>query len=193
LRQAEEELTRAERTMLATIDAMRQTRNEQGILDATKTADAVTKVIGELRSKLLALESEYEVQGTSVSPSAPQMKVLARRIGNLKEQIAGLEQRIAGGSGPATLADTQSALERRTLEAKVAEQQYATAVAKFEQARLDQAAKQVYLMAYVSPRLAEDALYPRRLLTFCLVMLSGLTLWGSGVGVAAAVRDHMAV
>jgi capsular polysaccharide transport system permease protein len=48
-------------------------------------------------------------------------------------------------------------------------------------------------MTYVSPRLAEDALYPKRTLIICLVLLSGLALWGGGVGVAAMVRDHMAV
>jgi capsular polysaccharide transport system permease protein len=115
LRQAEQELTRAEHNMQATIDAMRKTRNEQGILDATKTAEGLTKIVGELRGKLLELEGSYEVQGASVSPSAPQMKILASRIANLKEQIAGLERRIAGNTGPATLADTQGALEWQTI------------------------------------------------------------------------------
>jgi capsular polysaccharide transport system permease protein len=193
LSQAKEELAQAERSMLGTINALRQTRNEQGILDATKTAEALTKVIADLRGKLLFLEGEYKVQSASVAPSAPQMKILASRVANLKDQIAGLEQRIAGGVGHTTLADMQEALERRGLEAKLAEQQYAMAVAKFEQARLDQAAKQIYLMAYVSPRLAEDALYPKRLLTLCIILLSGLALWGSGVGVAVMIRDHMAV
>jgi capsular polysaccharide transport system permease protein len=194
VRQAQDELARAETKMRLAIEAMRLTRNERGVLDATKVAEATTKVIGELLEKLLALEGEYEVQrGAHVSPSAPQMKVLERRIAGLKEQIFALEKRIAGASGSSSLSDVQGTLERHALETKVAEQQYALAVAKLEQARLDQATKQVYLMTFVPPRIAEDALYPRRLLTISLVLLAGVALWGCGTGFAVLVRDHMAV
>lgn len=194
VRQAQDELARAEAKMRLAIEAMRLTRNERGVLDATKVAEATTKVIGELLEKLLALEGEYEVQrGAHVSPSAPQMKVLDRRIAALKEQIFALEKRIAGASGSSSLSDVQGALERHALETKVAEQQYALAVAKLEQARLDQATKQVYLMTFVPPRIAEDALYPKRVLTISLVFLAGVALWGCGTGFAVLVRDHMAV
>lgn len=194
VRQAQDELARAEAKMRLAIEAMRLTRNERGVLDATKVAEATTKVIGELLEKLLALEGEYELQrGANVSPSAPQMKVLERRIAGLKEQILALEKRIAGSSGSSSLSDVQGALERHALETKVAEQQYALAVAKLEQARLDQATKQVYLMTFVPPRIAEDALYPKRTLTISLVLLAGIALWGCGTGFAVLVRDHMAV
>jgi len=45
----------------------------------------------------------------------------------------------------------------------------------------------------VPPRLAEDALYPRRLLVWAIVTAAGLALWGVGVGLALLIRDHIAV
>jgi capsular polysaccharide transport system permease protein len=193
LMQAQEEMARAESGMQVTIENMRQTRNEQGILDATKAAEAITKVAGELRGKLMLLEGDYIVQAASVSPSAPQMKIMASQIQNLKQQIAVLEQRIAGTSGQRTLTDTQGLLERREMERRVAEQQYVFAVAKFEQARLEEATKQVYLTIFVPPRLAEDALYPKRLLICSIVVAAALALWGCGVGIAILIRDHLAI
>lgn len=193
VRQSEGELKRAESGLQASIEDMRQTRNQQGVLDATTTAEAITKVITELRGRLLLLESEYDVQKPTVSATAPQMKVLTSQIDTLRRQIASLEQRIAGTQGSATLTDTQGQLERRAIERKVAEQQYAMAVAEFERARLEQASKQVYLVIFVPPRLAEDALYPRRLLIWSLIVAAGIAIWGCSVGIAVLVRDHMAV
>jgi len=193
VRQSEGELQRAERGLQISIEDMRQTRNSQGVLDATKTAEAITKVITELRGRLLLLEGDYELQKPTVSVTAPQMKVLTSQIETLRRQIAALEQRIAGTQGPATLTDSQGQLERRAIERKIAEQQYALAVAEFERARLEQASKQVYLMVFVPPRLAEDALYPKRLLIWSLIVAAGIAIWGCSVGTAVLVRDHMAV
>lgn len=193
LAQAERDLRRAEQAMQATIESTRQTRNAQGVLDAIKAAEAITKVVGELRGKLLALEAEYKVQSAAVSASAPQMKILASRMENLRQQIASLERRIASNGGQATLTDSQSQLEREEIDRKVAQQQYALAAVKFEQARFDQATKHVYLMTFVPPRLAEDALYPKRVLIICIVLGVGLLIWGIGIGVAVLIRDHVAV
>jgi len=193
LAQAERDLQRAEQAMQATIESTRQTRNSQGVLDAIKAAEAITKIVGELRGKLLALEAEYKVQSASVSTSAPQMKLLASRMENLRQQIASLERRIASSGGQTTLTDSQSQLEREEIDRKVAQQQYALATVKFEQARFDQATKHVYLMIFVPPRLAEDALYPKRVLIICIVLAVGLLVWGIGVGVAVLIRDHVAV
>lgn len=193
LNQAREELSRAEAGMQASIERLRRTRNEQGILDATKTAEATTKVIGDLRGKLLLLESEYEIQQPSLSADAPQVKLLVAQIEKLRQQIAALEGRIAGTTGKITLTDTQGELERRAIERKIAEQQYALAVAEFERARLQQSSKQIYLVTFVPPRLAEDALYPKRLLVWAIVLAVCLATWGTGVGIVVLVRDHIAV
>jgi capsular polysaccharide transport system permease protein len=193
LRRATDELAGAELGMQATIERMRQTRNEQGLLDATKTAEVVTKVIGDLHGKLLLLESEYEVGKPWLSPSAPQMRLLATQIENLRQQIATLERRIGGTTGQATLVDAQGQLERRAIEHKVAEQQYALAVGEFERARLEQTTKQVYLVMFVPPRLAEDALYPKRLLLWSIFFAVTLAIWGAGVGAALLIRDHLAI
>jgi capsular polysaccharide transport system permease protein len=193
LKLSEEALTKAERAMQATIESTRQTRNERGVLDATKAAEGLTKVITDLRGKLLVLENEYAVQQSTLSPTSPQMTILASRIGNLRRQISELEQQIAGTTDQAHLTETQEQLERRAMERRVAEQQYVSAAAEFERARLEEASKQVYLVTFVPPRLAEDALYPKRLLIFAIVLGAGLALWGAGVGAAVLVRDHIAI
>jgi capsular polysaccharide transport system permease protein len=193
VQRSQQELEQASDSLRLGLKSASQLRNEKGVLDAAKSAEVLSKVIGELRGHLLALEGNYAIQRGSLSSSSPTMTMLSAQITNLREQIATLEGRIASPNHRETLADAQADLDRSSLEVKLAEQRYALAVARFEQARLDAKSKQVYLMTFIAPRLAEDALYPKRWLMMGLVLAGALFVWGSIVGLSVLVRDHIAV
>src|SRR5262249_45823563 len=88
-------LQRAEENLEEKTSELRNLRNSEGILDATKTADAMLKMVSDLKLKLIGLQQEYDIQRQSaVSITSPQLKVQQARIENLREQIAKLEQQM---------------------------------------------------------------------------------------------------
>jgi len=91
LRQAQVELARAEAGLQEKISAMRNLRNSEGVLDADKAAEAMIKMLAEMRLERVGLEQEYAVQVRKVAPETPHLRVLAARIASVKEPIERLE------------------------------------------------------------------------------------------------------
>jgi capsular polysaccharide transport system permease protein len=195
LRQAKDELQRANENLQGKIVAMRDARNAEGILDSGKTSEVMTKMLGDLRLELAHLEQDYGAQRRTVLPSSPQLRVLEARIGSMKDQIRQLESTMTGSGASATpaLADAMSRLDRAKLEKNIAEKQYVAAVGAFERARIDLESQQVYLATFLKPVLAQEALYPKRFWLWSIVAFLSLLLWGGGVGIAVLVRNHVAI
>lgn len=193
LRQAEAELSRAEANLQDKIKAMRDLRNNERVLDADKTAEAMTKMLAELRLQRLKLEQEYTVQRRSVSEQSPQLKVLEARIASIKDQAAQLEAQMTSRGASQVLSDAISRFDRERLDHDLAQKQYVAASAAFQRARLDLESQQVYLTTFLRPVLAEDALYPKRWWLWSIITVICLALWGGGVGGAVLVRNHVAI
>lgn len=200
LKQARSELTLAEKALQDRIKAMRELRNREGILDASKTSDAMTKLTGDLRLELAKLESEYSTSRNSVGETSPQMRVLQARIRATREQIRLIEARMtataarpAGGaeadSDPA-LADSMGRFDRLRLEQEFAQKHYVDAAAALERARMDLDTQQLYLATFLQPVLAQDALYPRKSWIVAALTAICLVLWGAGTGIAVLVRNY---
>jgi capsular polysaccharide transport system permease protein len=206
LKQAQSELTLAEKGLQDRLRAMQELRNRDGILDAGKTSDALTKLTGELRLELARLQSEYSTQKQSVDESSPQMRVLEARIRSTRDQIRLIESRMTAlpkpgaagaGTGPArdrdgALAESMGRFDRLRLEQEFAQRQYVAAAAALERARMEVQTQQVYLTTFLQPVLAEDALFPKRLWILAAITALCLVLWGLGAGIAVIVRNHAA-
>src|SRR5262249_44508484 len=80
LHRAELELTRAKVNLQQKVAALRDLRNTEGIIDTSKAGNVMVQMIGDLRLELLKLEQEYSAQRGTISPDAPQLKVLQARI-----------------------------------------------------------------------------------------------------------------
>ena len=90
-------------------------REREGILDATKTSEAMLKLIGDLRLELAKFESEYATARNTMAENTPQMRVLQARIQFLR--ATSMSQ---PGRAPGSLAEMQAivaALGRRDPEA----------------------------------------------------------------------------
>ena len=165
LRQAETELSRAEANLRDKIKAMRNLRNTERVLDAGKTAEAMTQMLAELRLQSLKLEQEYTVQRShSVLAESPQLKVLDARIAAIKDQTAQIEAQMTSRGEPTNpvLSDALGRFDRERLDHDLAQKQYVAAGAAFQRARLDLESQLVYLTTFLKPVLAEEALYPKR-------------------------------
>jgi capsular polysaccharide transport system permease protein len=195
LRQAQSELIRANQNRQEKSKAMRDVRNTEGVLDSGKASEVMTQMLGDLRLELIRLEQEYGAQRRTISPSSPQLRVLAARIDSMKEQIYRLENQMTdrGEGRGSALSGIMSRFERQGLDKDIAEKQYVAAAAAFERARIDLESQHVYLATFLKPVLAQEALYPRRMWLWSIVTVITLLIWISGIGTAVLVRNHVAV
>ena len=115
LHRAELELTRAKANLQKKVAALRDLRNTEGIIDTSKTGNVMVQMIGELRLELIKLEQEYSAQRQTISPDAPQLKVLQARIDSMKDQILRVEGQMTGPVSPdkLTLANAMSSVRCR--------------------------------------------------------------------------------
>ena len=193
---AESELKRAAERLSAARLALQKIRNSSGYIDIAKAIDGVNKLILERRSTLLSLEQEYRTNLRLVNENAPQMQNLRARIEIQNRQLKELEAQLTKTKGQPGLSETLtqaiSEFSELELERQISERIYTTAITGLELARINAERKKMYLNAFIKPMVAEEPRYPRRNLSLFLVILSGLALWGTLVGIIALIRNHMA-
>lgn len=193
LRQARGELGRAKDVLQDRITAMRDVRNAEGILDTAKTSEAMTRMLSELRLELIRMQQNYDAQRRTIAADAPQLRVLEAQIVSMRDQIRDLERQMTGGQASAALSGAMGRFNMAQLEKHVAEQQYMAAAGGYERARVELETQNIYLASFLTPVLAQEALYPKRLWLMTIVLLITLALWSGGVGAAVMVRNHVAV
>ena len=216
LKQSKDELERAQNALQLATDALRNARNEEGVLDPNLTAEVAGKVITVLRTELSAREQDYSVRSRDIDLNSPPMKILAAQIANLKSQIEKAERQLTSkvspqlktdgplaqgalsdtGGGkvadtPKTLSASMSVLERFQVDLTLAQQQYASAAAAYEAARADVESQHAYLTPFVTPTLAEKPIYPKRWWSWALLVVPDIFIWLILVGVSFLIRDHM--
>ena len=176
--------------------ALQQARNDEGILDATKAAEALNLLITTTRSSLLRLQQEYMSQQRVVSENAPQMRALKSRIETTAGQIRELESKLTDVSkksnGGPNIAASMTKFAQLELEKQIAERLYASAITSLEVSRLVAESKLMYINTFVRPVAPQEAQYPKRVLYTFLLILGFVSLWGACCGLMLTVRNHMA-
>jgi capsular polysaccharide transport system permease protein len=196
---SEQELQRAGERLKAARVRYEKVRNLEGLLDVRQTSDALNGLLAQLETDTLTAQQDYQTQSQYVAEAAPQLRVLKARIDAMNSQIAELKTQITARKEKSISAIAEKALSGKMtkfaeldLEQQIATQRYSSAVTAVEAARIMGENKMIYLHQIVAPALPEESLYPRRWLTFGLILLASLLLWGASVGVATFVRNHMA-
>jgi capsular polysaccharide transport system permease protein len=193
---AEQQVDRASARLLQARVSLEKARNDEGLLDVNKTADALNGLITEMRGTLLQLRQEYDSQRNSVLESAPQMRALKSRIEATTSQIRELEAKLTSTAtnltAAPTLAVSMTKFSELDLERQIAERLYSGAIASLELSRATAERKAMYVNAFVRPVVPEQSEYPRRLLFSCLILILCLTIWGICCGFVVLVRNHMA-
>jgi capsular polysaccharide transport system permease protein len=193
LERTQQELDDKRERLQSMVSELRDARNAAGVLDVGMAAKAYMELLTNLRMEL----SKQELTIKVTAANAPQLPPLVKRADVLRAQIAGYEREMAGEFNPSrdkksNLAEDATKIEQKEIELSIAKDEYADAMAGYQSARLAMEKQRSYLLTYVNPRLAEEAIYPRRFwmsLTFLIVsaLLSAVL-----IGVAFMVRDHMA-
>ena len=175
--------------------ALEKARNDSGILDAVKTADAVNSILNGVRSALLQLQQEYQTQLKVVSENAPQMRLLKSRIDATAIQINELEaqltQKPGSLSSDPTISSAVSRFSELDLEHKIAERLYAGALTALEIARLTAQKRTMYLTTFIHPQVSQDAEYPHRITNSLIAAFTSLIAWGLVCMVLGLIRKRL--
>jgi capsular polysaccharide transport system permease protein len=178
---------------------LERARNEEGLLDVGLASKSQTDVLAGLESELLAAQKEYQIRSHYLEESAPQLRVMRRRIEALEGQVAerkaqmtAQESKGVAALAKRTLSGKMTKFASLDLEHKIAEARYQAATAALDAARQLSQRKLLYLQVIEWPATPQEPRYPRRLLYIGVIFVGSLALWGALVGIITFVRNHMA-
>lgn len=184
------ELAVAEQRIAAARESLKQLRSKTDILNLDAAAGAAQNLVAGLEAEVAKTRAQLAEARSYMRENSAQVVSLKTRIAALEKQVVAERERLTG-SGRRVLNEVAGDFERQTLEHEFAQKQYLSALTSLEAARIRAEGKSRYLVAFAAPTLAEESLYPRRLLftgmTFALFSL----LYGITSLVIAAIREHV--
>jgi capsular polysaccharide transport system permease protein len=184
---------RAERRLSAALARLRDFRDEKGLIDPDRSANSTVALTDRLRDSLVRAKTELSVLRQYMKDNAPPVALLEARIRSLDAERRSLEGEITATAktGAQALSRVMGRYEELETERRFAENAYQHALEALDQARHNAERQQVYLAAFVPPRLPEEALYPRRARSLAIVFLVAFAVWSIGGLAARSVRDHL--
>ncbi|MBV8336983.1 MAG: hypothetical protein JO358_16410 [Alphaproteobacteria bacterium] len=193
LHNAKEEVGRAEKRLKSALARLRDFRDEQGIIDPRKTADATNALASRVRDELVRADTELSTLKHYMREDAPSVKMLQARIQSLEAQRRSVESEVTDTEKTRSeaLSRVMGAYEQLEAERNFAENAYQHALQALDRSRMNADRQQIYLATFVRPTLPEKALYPRRVLSLTVVFVVAFIVWGIGGLMFRSVRDHL--
>jgi capsular polysaccharide transport system permease protein len=196
---AEAEVATAEARLKSALAAIRDFRDQQGMIDPGKSADANATLATKLRDDLLKANSELATLKDYMHEDAPPVRVLRARIRSLETQQRALAREVTANPSPQTVAPTPApalsvqlgSYEALDAERKFAEAAYQHALEALDRARDNADRQHIYIESFVPPSLPEASLYPRRWRSLGTVALIAFAVWAIGGLAVQSIRDHL--
>lgn len=197
LRLARAEVERAERRMAQARSDLLHFRLAHQELDPEQRSGSIQAIIAGLEREYAEVSAQLGEMRAYMEPGSLQIAALRNRLSGIEEQIRAEERRLTGGGeeGGAgegrRYANVLNDYELLTLERELAHQEYVSAIASLEGARIEAQRQQVYLVSIVAPHDAEEALFPRRAENIGLVLLASLLIFLIGRLIVTGIQDHL--
>ena len=193
LRNADEEVGRAEKRLKSALTRLREFRDKEGIIDPRKTADATVALAGRVRDELVRAGTELSTLKHYMRDDAPSIKMLEARVQSLEAQRRAVESEVTDTERTRSeaLSRVMGSYEQLESERTFAENTYQHALQALDRSRINADRQQVYLTTFVQPTLPEEALYPRRLQSFAVVSGVAFAIWVIGSFIVQSIRDHV--
>jgi capsular polysaccharide transport system permease protein len=164
-------------------------RIREQILDPKSAAEGPLKLLGDLNAQRAAAQAQL-ADALKNAPHSPQIRVLRTSIASLDKLIDQERSKITGDTG--SVAAVQTGYEQLDIAQKLAEKQLASAYKSLEAAQLDAQRQQLYLETIEQPSLPDFPLYPKRIVSFSMVLATCLLAYGIAWLLVASVREHAA-
>lgn len=161
--------------------------------DSVSPADESAALFG----RISALESRLSEARTELGELRSYIREDASEIVAIKNRINALERQLSLEKGKVTTDNAGSlgklveSYQPLVLEQEIAQQQYASALAAMEAARVDAARQKQYMVTFVKPILPDTATEPRRLMMVLTVMIFSFIAYLIGGLLWSALRDHV--
>ena len=193
LKNSQKEVRRAETRLKHALARLSEFRDREGLIDPRKSADATQTLAGRIRDDIVRADTELSTVKHYMRDDAPSVKMLEARIQSLQAQLHSVESEVTNTerSRSEVLSRVMESYERLESERTFAEKAYQHALETLDRARMNADRQQVYIAGFVQPSLPEEALYPRRLRSVCIVLFICCVVWLIGVFTVQTVREHL--
>ena len=164
-------------------------RVQQKMLDPKTASTGVLEVIGQMNAAQATARTQLG-ELLKNSPNSPQIPLVRTRIASLDQLIAEERAKLSGDTN--SVVTTLTEYERLTLDRELAEKALASAFTSLEAARLEAQRQQLYIETIAQPNLSDYPLYPKRVLSFSMVLVSCLLAYGIAWLLVMSAREHAA-
>jgi capsular polysaccharide transport system permease protein len=138
-------------------------QNEKGLLSPEVENAAISQVIANLQSELAQRRTELKALLAFLSPTAPDVQNLQKRVSALERQIEQERSKQVRGAGSAALNDLMFDYKDREMEVQIARDIYEGGLKSLEAAKVDASRKMKHLVMVSAPTLPQTSTEPRRL------------------------------
>jgi capsular polysaccharide transport system permease protein len=164
-------------------------RVQQKMLDPKSASSGVLELIGQMNTAQTTARQQLG-ELLKNAPNSPQIPLMETRIASLDKLIAEERAKLSGETN--SVVATLTEYERLTLDRELAEKALASAFTSLEAARLEAQRQQLYLETIAQPNLADYPLYPKRVVSFGMVLVSCLLAYGIAWLLVISAREHAA-
>jgi capsular polysaccharide transport system permease protein len=183
LAESSRELKLAEDRMIKIRLAMRDLRNQEGILDAQKSNEANLKMISEMRASRVNLAVQLAIGQRDLGPDSRRIMDIKQQIKDLDDNIAKIERQSASQDPEQKrlLSDALTRFEAFENERKNAEKYYQQVLTAYERARIIAARQIEFFSPIVEPVQAQSSIEPRRMLMISLITAGAAVLFAASM------------
>lgn len=142
-------------------------RNRESLVDPTKQSSAALDLIARLADDLADNKARLGALDEQ-APQSPQGEALRARVAAMERQISDERARIVGSDS--SMAPRIAQYEQLLLEREMAAKMLTSATTSLENAKIDAQRQQLYLERIADPNLPDHALYPKRVLSFLMLL-----------------------
>ena len=192
-RYAAEDLETALARLKSAREALTQFRLENEIVDVEADIASQMGLLSSLQSQQTEALIEYDLISETARAGDPRLDQAQRRLAVIEARIAEERQKFgASGAGPGgeSYANTVARFESLTVDREFAELAYASALSAYDTAKAEANRQSRYLAAYITPTLAQQAEYPRRIRLIAMTALFATLLWIISSLIFYALRER---
>ena len=192
IKEAQNSVDRARNAHREATEAMRKAREEHRMLDPAVTAKGYQTILGKLRENAATLERRIET-ARAQAQNSPQIQRLEPQLEVVRSQIEEYQNLIAspGTENAGSIASTAANFDSREIDVEIARSELATRMAMLEAATAQATEQAIFMQRSVEPTLPQKSTYPRRWLSFSVILIAATALWLLVAGFGLLVRDNM--
>ncbi|QIO04560.1 capsule biosynthesis protein [Acinetobacter shaoyimingii] len=186
---AEKQLVESTLQLKQARDTLLDYQNKNEIFDPELQAKAVATLIAGLQANIAQLRTEERTLLSYLTSEAPQVVAIKSQIESVEKQIEAESAKLTSPNN-AKLNKNVADFEELKAQVTFATDLYKLSLTSLEKARLEASRKLKKLVVISKPRLAQDALYPRKIYLSITSFILLNILFGIGLLIHSIVREH---